>query len=273
MVVGEGYVAVLLKSLDRAIADKDRILALISGVGVSSDGHGKSLWAPRGEGQVKAIQRAYQRGLSLTQLQYIEAHATSTALGDVTEIDAITTVLRGQIPPGKKIAIGGAKLNVGHTLESAGLVGLAKTVLALQHELIPPAIDDRPLNPQVDWDNIPLYVPRREVPWRPTDDGSPRRAGVNAFGIGGLNVHIVVDEFVADAVRLPCPYRRRSRSSVKATPKADDNAIAIIGMGAVMPGALTLEAFQELLASGRDPKTDLPEGHVGSRDAAMFRWR
>jgi acyl transferase domain-containing protein len=138
MVLGEGYVVLLLKSLDRAIADKDHVLAVVTGVGLSADGHGKSLWAPRQEGQIKAIQRAYSPEVSITGLQYIEAHGTSTALGDVTEINALTAVLKGQLPPGTKVPIGSAKLNVGHTVEAAGLAGVVKTVLALQHELIPP---------------------------------------------------------------------------------------------------------------------------------------
>ncbi|HLA84286.1 MAG TPA: polyketide synthase, partial [Thermoguttaceae bacterium] len=173
LIVGEGYVAMLLKMLDRAVADGDRILAVVPAVGGSSDGRGKSLWAPRREGQVMAIRRAYGREVTIDQLQYIEAHATSTSLGDVTEVSALAEVLAGQLPPGTKIPIGSAKLNVGHTLEVAGLAGMLKVVLALNHETIPPAIDDRPLNPQIDWDNVPIYAPRQAVPWPRRTDGKP----------------------------------------------------------------------------------------------------
>ena len=118
MVGRRGLYGTVAETPSSALADKDRILAVLPAeVGVSSDGHGKSLWAPRHEGQIKAIQRAYSPEVSMTHLQYIEAHGTSTSLGDVTEINALTTVLQGQLPPGKKIPIGSAKLNVGHTLD------------------------------------------------------------------------------------------------------------------------------------------------------------
>ncbi len=253
MIVGEGYVTIVLKLLGRAVADNDRILAVIPAIGMSSDGRGKSLWAPRHEGQILAIQRAYGPQVAMSDLQYIEAHGTSTALGDQTEITALTAVLQGRLPSGTKLPIGSAKLNVGHTLESAGLVGVAKTILALQHGLIPPSIDQRPLNPQVDWDNIPLYVPRQATPWPALPDGRPRRAGVDAFGIGGLNVHIVVDDHVqppAATVAVPAlPTQSQA---------GDDDAIAIVGMGAVLPGARTIDAYWDLLRTGRDPKSEAP---------------
>jgi len=273
MIVGEGYVAMLLKTLPRAVADGDRILAVVPAVGMSSDGRGKSLWAPRQEGQVKAIERAYGPEVAIDELQYIEAHATSTAVGDVTEVAALTEVLGSRLPPGTKIPAGSAKLNVGHTLESAGLVGLLKVILAMQHERIPPAIDDRPLNPQIDWDNVPLVVPRQEIAWPRRSDGRPRRAGVDAFGIGGLNVHLVVDDYVKiPATSVPVGQLPSSGATAglpssgslpTAPPEADTlpaDPIAIIACGAVMPGALTLEAFCDLLVSGADPKTDVPGG-------------
>ncbi|NLE39180.1 MAG: hypothetical protein GX621_14245, partial [Pirellulaceae bacterium] len=284
MIVGEGYAVLVLKMLSRAIADGNRVLAVIPSVGLSSDGRGKSLWAPRQEGQIEAIGRAYGDEVAIDRLEYIEAHATSTSLGDVTEVASLTKVLDGRLPPGKKIAAGSAKLNVGHTLEVAGLVGVLKTILALNHDVIPPAIDDRPLNPQIDWENAPIYVPRTEVPWPRHADGTPRRAGVNAFGIGGLNVHVVVDDFVGSrpatsrAASLP-PASVATEKGSKAegngredskpaavTEINEDGAVAIIGRGAVMPGALTLEAFWELLTSGRDPKIDSPEGRWNPKD-------
>ena len=101
---------------------------------MSSDGRGKSLWAPRKEGQVKAMERAYRHGLDMGTLQYIEAHATSTNLGDATELNALAEVLAGKFPPGKKIPITSVKANIGHALEAAGVSSLIKTVLCLQHQ-------------------------------------------------------------------------------------------------------------------------------------------
>ena len=263
MIVGEGYVVTLLKMLRRAEADGDRILAVIPGIGISSDGRGKSLWAPRHEGQIKAIQRAYGPEVAMDRLQYIEAHATSTFLGDVTEVTALTAALEGRLAPGTKLPAGSAKLNVAHTLESAGLVGVVRTVLALEHEVIPPAIDDRPLNPQIDWDKAPIYVPRHEVAWPRRTDAAPRRAGVDAFGIGGLNVHVVVDDYVPSRASV-VPGADLPAQTLRTPRGEDDGAVAVIGMGAVMPGALTLDAFWDLLAAGRDATSELPDGRWDS---------
>ncbi len=139
--IGEGYVCLVMKTLARALADGDRVLAVVRGVGVSSDGRGKSLWAPRQEGQIKAMQRAYRDGLDMGQLQYLEAHATATQVGDATELNTVAEVLKDVLPPGRKIPITSVKANIGHTLESAGMAGVIKVVLAMQHRVIPPAIN------------------------------------------------------------------------------------------------------------------------------------
>ena len=126
LVNGEGYVTLLIKTLDRALADGDQIHALIRGIGLSTDGKGKSLWAPRKEGQIEAIQRAYGKDLDPSQVQYIEAHATSTQVGDQTELQSLAETLEGKLPAGTKIPIGSVKGNVGHTIETAGMAGLLK---------------------------------------------------------------------------------------------------------------------------------------------------
>ncbi len=258
LVVGEGYVVLMLERLDRAVAQQRHILAVLPSVGTSSDGRGKSLWAPRMEGQILAIQRAYNEHIRPGELQYVEAHATSTSLGDITEMKALTTVFADHLPPGAKVPVGSAKLNVGHTLESAGLVGVAKAILALQHEVVPPAIDQRPLNPQIDWDNIPFYAPRQATSWPRRQDGRPRRAAVDAFGIGGLNVHVVVDEYVASTAPTVAGVSLPAQKSATSSRREDD-AVAIVGMGAVMPGAMTLNAFWDLLRSGRSAITEVTD--------------
>jgi acyl transferase domain-containing protein/NAD(P)-dependent dehydrogenase (short-subunit alcohol dehydrogenase family) len=254
LVVGEGYVALLVKTLDRARADNDRIHAVIRGIGISSDGHGKSLWAPRKEGQVEAIRRAYRSGLDMSRLQYIEAHATSTQVGDYTEIAALAEALTDKLPSATKIPIGSVKANIGHTIEAAGLAGLLKVVLSMQHAVVPPAVNVRNLNPRIDWDRVPFYVPRAALEWPAPTDGHPRRAGVNSFGIGGLNVHVVVD----DGAPVEAPPLKTRRAEKPAAPVSNNEPIAIIGMGAVFPGARTTDAYWDLLRSGRDPKTTVP---------------
>ncbi len=233
LILAEGYVAIVVKTVARAVADGDRILAVIRGIGMSTDGRGKSLWAPRKEGQMLAIRRAYEPDLDVARLQYLEAHATSTQIGDATELQALAESLTGRLPEGQKIPIGSVKGNVGHTLEAAGMAGLVKTVLAMQNHVVPPAVNCRRLNPELDWSRAPFFIPTAELAWPAPTGGGPRRAAVNSFGIGGLNVHIVLDEFAettsrGTTVSSPAP-------AVAATD--DGDAVAIVGRGCLLPGA------------------------------------
>jgi acyl transferase domain-containing protein len=254
LITAEGYVVLLLKTLERALADGDRIRAVIRGLGVSSDGKGRSLWAPRMEGQILAMQRAYGPGVDAGRVQYIEAHATSTQVGDATELQALSTVLKQLLPASaKKIPVGSVKGNVGHTLETAGMAGLVKAVLSMEHGVIPPNVGDGQLNKELDWSQCPFYVPFREEPWPEFADGHPRRTAVNAFGIGGLNVHVVLDEY--QPARSPTrvtPPGSTPAASTRSAEAADDRAVAIVGAGCILPGAHTLAAFWDLLDSGRD---------------------
>ena len=243
-VSSDGYAAIIVKTLSRALADGDRIHALIRGIGLSSDGRGKSLWAPRKQGQIEAIQRAYDGELDPAQIQYIEAHGTSTPLGDSTELQSLATVLSPLLSPGQKIPIASVKGNIGHTCETAGLAGLIKTILAMKNGVVPPAANFSSLNPEIDLRKLPFFIPTEALPWPARADGKPRRAAVDAFGIGGLNVHLVVDEFLAQSVVEP-------KSS-------KEDKIAIIGAGCIFPRACTAESFWEMLQSGRDPKSPAP---------------
>ncbi len=276
LVSGEGYVAIVVKTLERAQADGDPIQCVIRGIGVSSDGRGKSLWAPRKEGQLLAIRRAYEQGLDLGRLQFIEAHATSTRVGDMTELKALAEVLEGHVPRTTKIPLGGVKANIGHTLESAGLAGLVKTVLAMKHQTIPRQIAVQTLNQGIDWEAVPLYVPMENVPWPEFKDGHPRRAAVNSFGIGGLNVHVVLDERLEQPSR---PTKPKAATPGQAGPsvRSGQEPVAIVGAGCIFPGARTLSAFWDLIASGRDPKSDVTDnrwnGTLAYEPGSRRPWR
>jgi acyl transferase domain-containing protein/acyl carrier protein len=238
LVTAEGYVALVIKKLSRAIADGDRIRAVIRGLGVASDGKGKSLWAPRQEGQVLAVERAYPDAAAIARIEYIEAHATSTQVGDATELGALSRLMGRHLPAGRQIPIGSVKANIGHTLETAGIASLVKVVLAMEHGMIPPGTTAKELNEEFDWAGGPFNVPAEPLAWPAHADGSPRCAAVNAFGIGGLNVHVSLAEHVpATMPTTPAPRPDH--------PAAE--AIAIVGAGCVLPGALTLESFFELL--------------------------
>lgn len=260
LVNGEGYVALVIEPLERALAHGRCVHAVIRGIGMSCDGSGKSLWAPRKEGQILAMQRAYQDGVAMSSVQYIEAHATSTQVGDATELMALGEVLRERLPDGVKIPVGSVKANIGHTIEAAGLAGLLKTVLSLKNRTIPPAINVRTPNPKIDWARMPFYLPQTALPWPAQPEGQPRCAGVNSFGIGGLNVHVVVQEFVPGD-KAPA-HRIAPGADMPGIGASAAEPIAIIGMGAILPGALDAEAYWELLVTARDPK----------RNASPERW-
>jgi len=243
LVTAEGYVALVVKTLSQAIADGDRIRAVIRGIGVASDGKGKSLWAPRQEGQKLAVERAYPDQSDIGRLDYIEAHATSTQVGDATELGALSALVSANLPAGKKIPIGSVKANIGHTLETAGMASLVKVVLAMEHGVIPPGSTCSDYNEDFDWEHGPFVVPSQPLPWPKRGDGGVRRAAVNAFGIGGLNVHLSLSEHRADAPAAAAPPAPKGTS--------DDEAVAIVGIGSVLPGALTVDAFRTLLREGK----------------------
>ncbi|HBK73679.1 MAG TPA: hypothetical protein DDZ24_05655, partial [Planctomycetaceae bacterium] len=252
LVTAEGYVALVLKTLSKAVEDGDRIRAVIRGIGVASDGKGKSLWAPRQEGQTLAVQRAYPKKEDLSEIEYIEAHATSTQVGDATELGALAGLLSQHIPPDKKVPIGSVKANVGHTLETAGLASLVKVVLAMEHNLIPPGTTADELNDEFNWRDGPFRVPKSTEKWERREDGKPRLAAVNAFGIGGLNVHLAIAEHV-ESVKAVRPAGGRNQL-------VRDEPIAIVGAGCVLPGALSVSEFEKMLAEGRSAiQAVLPE--------------
>lgn len=195
MMVGEGVGMVVLKRLADAERDGDRIYAVIKGLGTSSDGRYKSIYAPRGEGQERALRRAYDdAGFTPDAVGLIEAHGTGTVAGDLTEAQTIARTFKEFTPHKGRIALGSVKSQIGHTKAAAGAAGLIKIVLALHHKILPPMINISEPNPKLGIQDSPLYLNTEARPWI-TRDGMPRRAGVSAFGFGGTNFHVVVEEY------------------------------------------------------------------------------
>ncbi len=256
LIGGEAHVFLVLKTLEKALRDGDRIQAVIRGIGVSSDGKGKSLWAPRKEGQQEAVRRAYRFGADPNNLCFIEAHATSTPLGDPTEVEAIGDALRELLPNHHKVRIGSVKANVGHTLEAAGLVGLAKSVLVLQNRIVPPQVNIEKLNEHIDWQRFPLHVPIKPETLEPNEQGKPLQVAANSFGIGGLNVHVVLEEYQSSShdslVASSLPPTRPSAQALK-------KPIAVIGMGCVFPEAHTVGDYWKLLSGDGDAFSESPD--------------
>lgn len=193
-IFGHGAAIVLLKRVKDALADGDQILAVIRGFAVNNDGSAKvGYTAPSVEGQAKVIARAQKMAnVPAASITYIEAHGTGTPLGDPIEIAALTKAFRAGTSESEFCSLGSAKANVGHLDVAAGATGLIKTVLQIQNRSIPKLLHFEQPNPHLDLPNTPFRIQRELGPWRTT--GHPLRAGVSAFGVGGTNAHVVVEE-------------------------------------------------------------------------------
>ena len=195
----EGCGLVALQRLDDALADRAGILAVIRGSATNQDGHTSGLTVPHGPSQQSVIAAALQAaGLQPRDIDYVEAHGTGTSLGDPIELNALGAVFGGHRSPDRPLVVGSVKTNIGHAEAAAGIAGLIKVVLSLQHETIPPHLYcDRP-TPHFAWDESSLVVPRQCLPWS-AEAGRRRIAGVSSFGFGGTNAHLVIEEPPADS--------------------------------------------------------------------------
>jgi phthiocerol/phenolphthiocerol synthesis type-I polyketide synthase C len=198
---GEGCGIVVLKRLSDALRDSDNILTLIRGSAVNQDGRSNGLTAPNGFAQQAVIYQALENaGISPTQISYFEAHGTGTALGDPIEVNALKEVLMSGRSPEHPCWIGSVKTNIGHLEAASGVAGLIKVVLALQHKEIPPNLHLTQLNPHISFEGTPFAIPTEPQKWIVGKDR--RIAGVNSFGFGGTNAHIVVEETLAKATMV-----------------------------------------------------------------------
>ncbi|NIR27869.1 MAG: SDR family NAD(P)-dependent oxidoreductase [Gammaproteobacteria bacterium] len=197
IVISEGIAMMVLKRLADAERDGDRVYAVIKAVAGSSDGRGLSMTAPKPEGQLRSLRRAYAKaGFPATTIQLYEAHGTGTVVGDDAEVQTVLAMLNGDGARPAGCAVGSIKSLVGHTKTAAGLVGLAKAALALHHRTLPPhwGVED-PLDP-LRQAGVPTYLLEHAKPWLAAVE--PRRAGVSGFGFGGTNAHAVLEEYRGD---------------------------------------------------------------------------
>ncbi|MDV7210010.1 SDR family NAD(P)-dependent oxidoreductase [Azotobacter beijerinckii] len=224
--LGEGVVSLVLKRLGDAERDGDRIYAVIKGIGASSDGRNRSLTAPHPQGQLTALQRAYEdAAVDPTSIGLIEAHGTGTALGDKSEIESLNLAFGKSGMATQSCAVGSVKSMIGHTKVAAGLAAMVKTALALKHRVLPPTIGVEVPNSKIDFGRSPFFINTEARPWLNATD-HPRRAGVSAFGFGGTNFHVVLEEYAgayrdSDAVDLyprdaePFTFRGQDRAQVR----------------------------------------------------------
>ncbi|WP_216311735.1 type I polyketide synthase, partial [Streptomyces nanshensis] len=242
--LGEGIGMLALRRLEDAERDGNRIYAVLRGIGSSSDGRAKSIYAPRAEGQRRALDRAYQDAdCSPASVGLFEAHATGTAVGDRVELTALRGLLEAHGAQRHGAALGSVKSQIGHTKGAAGTASLMKLALALHHRSLPPTINAARPNSGVDFASAPFYVNLHHRPWIRDPRRPVRRAAASAMGFGGTNFHVVLDEH--DAGRSPArTLHRGARAHVWHAPD---------------PAALV-----ELLDSGA-PSADggpVPAGHA-----------
>jgi phthiocerol/phenolphthiocerol synthesis type-I polyketide synthase E len=193
-IFGSGAGVVVLRRLSDALAGGDRVRAVIKGSAINNDGSLKvSYTAPSVEGQSEVVAAAQaMAGLDPETIGYIETHGTATALGDPVEVAALTRVFRERTAKRRFCALGSIKSNFGHLDAAAGIAGLIKTVLALEHRQLPPSLHFVRPNPAIDFADSPFYVNAALADWR--SEGTPRRAGVSSFGVGGTNAHVILEE-------------------------------------------------------------------------------
>jgi len=241
-VFGHGCAALLLKRLTDAVADGDNVLAVIRGGAVNNDGSDKVGYAaPSVNAQAEVIALAQAAaGVDPGSISYIEAHGTGTPLGDPIEVAALTRAFRDAGATGSGFcAIGTGKTHIGHLDVASGATGLIKTVLQLQHGVIPPLLHFSSPNPRIDFASSPFYPATREIPWARGE--MPRRAGVSAFGVGGTNAHLIVEE-------APQP-----------PPASSSRAGQLLLLSARTPEALALVATNLADHIGAHPDLDLAD--------------
>ncbi|MCK5826756.1 MAG: polyketide synthase, partial [Desulfuromusa sp.] len=265
LVVGEGCGLVLLKRTADALRDGDHIHAVIRGIGLSND-LGGSLLAPASEGQLRALRAAYQQaGWSPTDVDMIECHATGTPVGDAVEFSSLQQLWQESGWRPGQCVIGSVKANVGHLLTAAGSAALIKTLLAMKQQTLPPMVNFTEPADGIELAKSPFRILSQASRWDNRKGSIPRRAAVSAFGFGGINAHLLLEEWVPQKktkrpVRLHPSVRQRNQ------------AVAIVGMGAQFGPWKNLERFQQRVFGAEDGvKSESPTNWWGAQQSRWYK--
>ncbi|MGC2744066.1 MAG: type I polyketide synthase, partial [Candidatus Angelobacter sp.] len=203
VVLSEGVGAVVLKRLSDAETDHDFIYGVIAGSGINQDGRTNGITAPSVISQAELERSVYKRyNINPETITYVETHGAGSTLGDPIELEALATAFKEKTQKKNYCALGSVKTNIGHTAAAAGVVGLIKVLLSLQHRTLCPVLHMTKENHHFDFKNSPFYVCREKKPWN-SEPGSLRRAAVNSFGYSGTNAHLVVEEYSPAGQRIP----------------------------------------------------------------------
>ncbi|NRA38458.1 MAG: acyltransferase domain-containing protein, partial [Planctomycetes bacterium] len=269
LVVGEGAGIFVLKRLSDALEHGDHIYARIAGIGLSNDIEG-NLFLPASEGQGRAMADAYaQAGWAPSSIDHIECHGTGTPKGDAVEFQSLKNLWADEANETKesKCIIGSVKSNVGHLLTGAGAAGLMKTLLALKHKTLPPTAHFKNANPALKLDESSFDVLQQSESW-PEPQEHARRAAISAFGFGGINAHVLIEEYREDAV-----YTRNTGNtkSTNSTPSHNDEDIAIVGLAAHFGKWDSLEAVRNRMFDiHENSKAHKPDNWYASSEAKNF---
>ncbi|MGW8312314.1 MAG: beta-ketoacyl synthase N-terminal-like domain-containing protein [Desulfuromonadales bacterium] len=267
LVVGEGSGMFLLKRTEDAVRSGDHIYAVIRGIGLSND-LGGSLLAPASEGQLRAMRAAYQQaGWSPSDVDMIECHATGTPVGDVVEFSSLNKLWGTEVWQPGQCVIGSVKSNIGHLLTAAGSAALMKTLLALKERTLPPTANFTAPAKGIELAASPFRILQQPKPWKSRGKGQPRRAGISAFGFGGINAHLLVEEWI--------PHQP-AKSTVAFHPsfKKKNQPVAIVGMGAHFGSWESLDSLRSrFLGGGPEVTPKHPEHWWGADNCRWFRDR
>jgi PfaB family protein len=266
LVVGEGAGIFLLKRTEDAVAHGDHIYGIIRGVGLSND-VGGSLLAPLSEGQLRAMRAAYaETGWNPQDVDLIECHATGTAVGDATEFASLQELWGDADPAGRTCIIGSVKSNIGHLLTAAGAAALTKVLLAMKEGVLPPTAGFSNPPATIDLEQSPFRVLATATPWVRRDEGIPRRAAVSAFGFGGINGHLLVEEW------LPDREKDYQTLAVKIDRAAEATDIAVVGLDARFGPWQSLDKFTRWVLGGDGGTTPAsPQRWWGAEKSAWFQ--
>ena len=238
LVIGEGVNAVVIKRLEDAVADGDRIHAVIRGIGTSSDGAGQAIYAPAMPGRIEALEIGLRNAeTDPSEVQYIEAHATSTIVGDATEYDSVALVYGKDRDPADPLRLGSVKGQIGHLKAAAGVAGLIKTVLAMEEGRFPHMPRFTKLTPEAEHPSAAVVVPNKVEPWEPRPNGK-RVAAVTASGFGGVNLHVILEQ--GEQYTPPTSRAQVSRE------------MAVVGVACRVPGADSVERFWDNVTAGKN---------------------
>jgi malonyl CoA-acyl carrier protein transacylase len=260
-VLGEGATSFVLKRMKDALRDGDTVLGVIKAIGSSSDGKGKSIAAPKIQGQALALERCFEKmktPVTPADIDFIEAHGTSTIMGDQAELSTLKMVYGDT-----KAGISSVKSQIGHLLGGAGAAGLAKALLAVKNGVLPPNGQFEKLSHNHDLSDTSLYILEEQRPWE-TENNATRKAAISAYGFGGINYHMVVEEYRKD-------YTPVERTIFTDTDyDFNDDRIVVAGLGVCLPGAKNTQEFWQRLETGEKQLSPIPEERFSNPAYAAF---